>query len=71
MPFLGTVYLIYENHDANWDIQYTNLSAYLRLIRDIEYLSETILNMNKSSLKSRIESNLSENKKLEFGSKEK
>ncbi len=42
MPFLGTVYFIYESHDANQEIQKTQLvSAHLRLIADFSYLPET------------------------------
>ncbi len=46
------------------------VSAYLRLIADFSFF-EIILNIKKSGLKTGIESKLSENKKLEFGSKEK
>ncbi len=47
------------------------VSAYLRLIPDFVHLSETFWDIQKSGLKTGIESKSSENKKPEFGSKEK
>ncbi len=45
MPFLDTVYFVYENHDANQEIKYT--IGILRLIPDFAYLSETFLRYTK------------------------
>ncbi len=64
MPFLGTVYFVYENHDANQEIKYTigkcifqTLHICLRLFWDIQ----------KSGLKTEIELKMSANKNLKFG----
>ncbi len=47
MPFLGTVYFVYENHDANQEMKYAICKCIFETNADFAYLSETFLRHTK------------------------
>ncbi len=47
MPFLGTVYFVYENHDANQEIKFTIGKCIFETDSRLVYLSETFLRNRK------------------------
>ncbi len=69
MPYFGTVYFIYEKHNANQEIQCTiGKSIFETDSRLCIYDWDIFWDIQKSGLKTGIESKLSEHKMLEFGS---